>query len=300
MKRQFLIKSSDFFTDAAEKIGIFLGMPAFLVGVTIVSIGTSLPELASSVIAVIYKSTEIVAGNVIGSNITNILLVLGISAIIGKKLKITWELVHVDLPLLVGSAFLIYLMALDGAFTFFEGIILILGYSVYLNYVVSMQKKHNKKKKKIKQKLGWKTPLMLIISCVFIYIGARYTIESVIELSKLLDIGTEIMALTAIAIGTSLPELTVSIMAAKKGKPELAIGNVLGSNIFNSFAVIGVPALFGTLIVPQNLISFAFPVMIAATLLYFFITQYKEVVKWEGWLLVLIYIFFIGKILGII
>ena len=104
-----LIKASGYFTDSAERIGIFFGIPAFIVGVTIVSIGTSLPELVSSIFAVLRNSSEIVAGNVIGSNIANIFLVLGITAIIGKKLKITYELSHVDMPFLVGSAFLLML-----------------------------------------------------------------------------------------------------------------------------------------------------------------------------------------------
>ncbi|MFQ5887680.1 MAG: sodium:calcium antiporter [Candidatus Hydrothermarchaeales archaeon] len=100
-------------------------------------------------------------------------------------------------------------------------------------------------------------------------------------------------------MGTSLPELTVSITAARVGKPEIAIGNVLGSNIFNSLAVMGISALFGTLLIPQSILTFALPLMLIATLLYLFITQDRQITKWEGWLLLLFYLFFIGKILNL-
>ncbi|MAH32827.1 conjugal transfer protein TraR [archaeon] len=300
-----LIKASDYFTDSAEKIGIFFGLPAFIAGVTIVAVGTSLPELISSIFAVLRNSSEIVVGNVIGSNITNIFLILGIIAILSKKLKIAYELIHVDLPLLVGSAFLLAITIWDGIFSLGEAFLCIAGFLIYLNYTLNSEKRHKDKeiKKEMKglkiEKLGFKVWAILVISAFFIFLGAKYTIESVIELSEILNVGKEIIALTAVALGTSLPELTVSVAAIRKGKPEIAVGNVLGSNIFNSFLVMGIPALFGTLIIPNNILIFALPIMIIATLLFFFITQEKEITRWEGWLLVLFYVFFVGKIVGL-
>ena len=300
-----LIKSSDYFTDSAEKIGIFFGLPAFIAGVTIVAVGTSLPELISSIFAVLRNSSEIVVGNVIGSNITNIFLILGIIAILSKKLKIAYELIHVDLPLLVGSAFLLAITIWDGIFSLGEAFLCIAGFLIYLNYTLNSEKRHKDKeiKKEMKglkiEKLGFKVWAILVISAFFIFLGAKYTIESVIELSGILNVGKEIIALTAVALGTSLPELAVSVVAARKGKPEIAVGNILGSNIFNTFAVMGIPALFGTLIIPNNMLIFALPIMIIATLLFFFITQEKEITRWEGWLLVLFYVFFVGKIAGL-
>ena len=135
-----LIKSSEFFTEYAEKVGIYFGMPTFIFGVTIVSIGTSLPELISSIFAVIKGSSEIVVGNVIGSNIANIFLVLGIAAIICKKLKISYELSHVDFPLLIGSTFLLSVTILDGIFTISDGILCLFAFLVYLLYTFNTQK----------------------------------------------------------------------------------------------------------------------------------------------------------------
>jgi cation:H+ antiporter len=160
-------------------------------------------------------------------------------------------------------------------------------------------KKEMKKELTRKKRLDAKTIAVLAVSAVFIYIGAKYTIEAVINLSEIFSLGKEIIAASAVALGTSLPELTVSIIAARKGKPEIAVGNVLGSNIFNTFVVMGVPALFGTLIIPQNIITFALPMMLVATLLFFFIAQEKEVTKWEGYLLLLFYVFFIGKLFNL-
>ncbi len=299
-----LLKASDYFTDSAAKIGIKLGIPEFIVGLTIVAIGTSLPELVASIVAVLRQSSEIVAGNVIGSNIANVFLILGIAAIISKRIRVHYDLIHVDLPLFVGSAFLLAITIWDGVFTLAEGLIALAGVVLYLAFTVSEvgqteqvnDKKETKKQRLKKGKFESKAFIILVISAVFIYFGAHYTIESVLKISVILDIGKEIISISAVALGTSLPELLVCIKCARKGKPEMAVGNVLGSNIFNTFAVMGVPALLGNITVPDNLLMFGLPVMIIATLLFLFITQDKQITKWEGWLLVIFYVLFIGKI----
>lgn len=305
-----LIKASDYFTESAEKIGLFFGLPAFIVGVTIVAIGTSLPELVSSLISVFENSSEIVVGNVVGSNIANIFLVLGVAAIFSKKMNISFEIIHIDLPIFISSAVLLALFIWDGNFTFWEGIISLFALLIYMLYTISLREKSTKKSRKINKdvkkllakdkikgnNLPFKVWIVLVISAFFIYLGAKYTIESVINLSDILGIGKEIIAISAVALGTSLPELVVSISAARKGKAEMAIGNVLGSNVFNSLAVMGIPALFGTLIIPSSVLSFGLPVMILATFIYFVMTQDREITKWEGWFLTIFYLVFIGKV----
>jgi len=315
----FLIKSSDYFTDAAEKIGIWLGIPAFIVGVTIVSIGTSLPELASSIAAVFNPAvgaSSIVAGNVIGSNITNILLVLGIASLFVKKMKISWELISVDLPLLFGSAaVLIFLIFDDFIFwiishgltnlsnvkpqiTWLESITCIIGFMIYVTYTASNRpsKDHRVKRKK----LGWKTPVIIMASIAIIYFSAKYTVESVVHIGTIIGVSQAILAATAIAIGTSLPELMVTITAVRKKKFELAIGNVLGSNIFNTFMVIGIPGVLSAfspvsgLAVDTSIWLIALPFMLAATFLYIFMTQDNTLTRYEGLMLLLMYVIFIG------
>ena len=294
-----LIKFSDFFTESAGKIGVFLGFSPFIVGVTIVAIGTSLPELISSLIAVSQNSTEIVAGNVIGSNIANIFLIIGVATVISSPLKISYNLLNVDLPLFVGSAFLLYFTLSDGRFTFGEAILCIIGYIVHLTYTVRCgQIESEINPDNVGRQPGYliKQLLFLVVCSGGMYVGAQYTIQAIIKLSELLNVGKEIIAVSAVALGTSLPELAVTFAAARKGDPEVAIGNVLGSNIFNSLIVMGIPGLFTELQIPLLLRDEGLPMLLAATLLFFFVTQDKQVTKWEGWLFFVLYAWFIGDL----
>jgi cation:H+ antiporter len=310
-----LVKASDRFTDSAERIGISFGISPFIIGVTIVAVGTSTPELVSSILAVMKGSSEIVAGNVMGSNVTNILLILGLSAIVGKKMVTSYELANVDLPLFVGSALLLSLMVVDGVFAIAEAILSLALFLVYLLYAISVERVADEAMERSmeemeaagagavrpkKRRLDPKVYLTLVASVFFLYIGANYTVVSVVKLSEMVGIGTEIIAASAVALGTSLPELVVSVKAAAMNKPELAIGNILGSNIFNALGIMGVSALFGTLVIPETITSFVMPMMIVATLLYFVIIWEKEITLWEGWMLVIFYIFFLGKLFGLI
>lgn len=305
-----LLKASNYLTDSAEEIGLFFKLPAFIIGVTIVAFGTSLPELISSIFAVIQGSSEIVSGNVVGSNITNIFLILGIAAIIAKKIKVDHEMINVDLPILMGSAFLMGLMVMDGKFTFIEAILSIGGLLIYLFHTVTVKKTAGKKddamEKDLKEEFSGiklrefpiKSLAMLLVSMGFLFIGARYTIESAVKLSELLNIGKEVIAGTVIALGTSLPELAVSVAAARRGKADIVVGNVLGSNIFNALGVLGIAGLFGIVTIPMSILTFGLPMLVIATILYLFITQDKEITRWEGGFLLILYIFYIGKLFG--
>lgn len=305
----FLVKSSDAFTGAAERIGLSKGVSPFVIGITVVALGTSLPELMSSILAVIQGSPEIVVGNVVGSNIANILLILGASAYFSKGISVDRDLVRVDLPLLIGSAFVLVIAAWDGAFTAVEGAISILALVVYLHYTVAEKDEEEsefteevleeaEEREQGNGHVGWTTYGVLLGSIVFIFLGARYTVTSIVEIAGLLGIGAEFVAVTAVAIGTSLPELVVSITAARKGQPEIAVGNILGSNIFNALAVMGVPSFIGVLTIPSSILSFGLPVMVIATLMYFFTTQNREITRWEGATLLLMYLLFIYALLG--
>ena len=254
-----LIKGSNYFINAAEKIGLYFGMPIFIVGATIIALGTSLPEVITSVFSVLKDSSEIVIGNVVGSNIANILLVLGITAILARKLVFDYKFIHIDLPLLVISALLLSVFILDGSLNLIEGLLFIGGIAVYFAYSIrNARKKHHITLVKEEvmgietRKIQRKTIFVLIGGAFLIYLGANFTIESIIELSSFFNIGKEVIAITAVAIGTSLPELAVSITAIKKKKPEVAIGTLFGSNIFNTFGVMGIAALFGTLVIPER------------------------------------------------
>ena len=295
-----LLKASDFFIDAAEKISLFLGVPPFIIGVTIVALGTSLPELVSSIIAVMNNASEIVVSNVIGSNIANVLLVMGTIAVIGRRMVLNLDLSRMDIGMFLGSAVVLTVTIWDGEFTFYEGLICVLGLLAYLFATFESGRKIRNQQKAeanyVSPKFEWQVIPVLIVSGFFIYLSAKYNIESIIVLSGLLNIGTDVIAQSAVAIGTSLPELLVSISAVKKNNGEMAVGNILGSNIFNVFAVMGIPGLIGTLSIPPEIISFSLPIMIVATFLYFFIINDKRVFLWQGVFLLVFYLFFIVKI----
>jgi cation:H+ antiporter len=302
-----LLKSSDYFTSAAERIGLKLGISAFILGVTVVALGTSLPELISSIFAVSSGASEIVIGNVVGSNIANILLILGVIAIFAKKLKTDHELLEVDLPILFASTLYVLMVSFDGVITLMEGVIGILGIVVYFVFAGTYAHKSHKNEEKkvlaekaILEREGILAQfLIILLSGFFIYLGAKYTVESIIQISTILNIAKEIIAVSAVAIGTSLPELAVGIQAARRGNAGMAFGNVLGSNIFNSFAVLGISALFGTLVVPASMLMFSIPVLIGVSLLYIFTVQDKQLTIWEGIIFLLAYVLYIGKIFGL-
>jgi cation:H+ antiporter len=293
-----LVKGSDWFTDAAEHLSHRLGISPFIIGVTVVSIGTSLPELASSIAAVVMGESSIVTGNVMGSNIANIFLVLGAGAIVAGNLKSKWEMRKVDLPILFAATFLLAMMVIDGSFSFYEGIFLLVGYGVYLHYLHHQHRLEDAKLKKTKGNWLRKVILPLLGGGLLVYFGATYTVQSVIEIASRTAISSGTIAVTAIALGTSLPELMVTVVAVLKKKQEMALGNVLGSNIFNIFGVMGISSLFGTLIVPYELLTFALPMLVVATFMMYFVTaQDKTVTKWEGCLLLLLYAFFVIMLL---
>lgn len=298
-----LIFSSDWFIDAAEKIGLYFKIPSFVIGVIIVGIGTSLPELASSIASVLKGNSEIVIGNVVGSNITNIFLVMGVGAFVGKKFKLEFDILKSDIPFLLSSAILLSLMVLDHNYSFAEALISIIllityVYTSFKNGTISEEIHEIEESEE--HKLTIFTWVMLFIAPALIAFGATWTVNSVIEISQIIGIGTEIIALSAVALGTSLPEVLVTIQAARKGNPEMAVGNVIGSNIFNTLAVMGVSGLFGKLDIPDEIVSFHIPMFLGATVIMIVIVSDKKVFRFEGIILLLFYLFFLGNTFGLI
>ena len=284
-----LLRASDWFIDSAEQIGLSLGISPFIIGVTIVAFGTSLPELATSIASVFKGESGIVVGNVVGSNITNIALVLGLTAIMSKRIELKYNIWHIDMPYLWGSAFLLYFVLADMHFSFAEALLFIGGIVLFLAYSF----KSDEEEEKIEgAKVSARTYIMLVVGGVLVWLGADYTIYSISALSTIAGIKPEIIALSAVALGTSLPEVIVSINAARRGKASIAVGNVLGSNIFNTYVVMAIPSFFGTLEIPENINSVFLPLMIAMTVLFGVVANNKKITRWEGGLLLMFYIFF--------
>lgn len=289
-----LVKSADYFTDSAEKIGLYFKLSPFIVGITIVSIGTSLPELVTSFFAVLDRHSTIVAGNIAGSNIANIFLVLGLSAVVSKGLLTKHDIMNVDLPMLAASAFFLYICSYDGIFDYKEGILSLLSLAVYMVYAA--KSKRMSFENIAIERLELKTPIILIISIIFLNISAKYTVYNIIEISKSVNISTSTIAASVVAIGTSLPELMVSLNAAKKGNLEMSIGNVIGSNIFNTFGIMGVISFIGDIRVDASTVNLSLPVMIAATLLIVFALQNRAMSRWMGYMFLVFYALYLMEL----
>lgn len=287
-----LLIASDRFIDSAEKIGLSLGISPFIVGVTIVAFGTSLPELATSIASVYRGASEFVVGNVIGSNITNILLVLGLTVMVGKEIKLDFDIWKIDMPLLIGSAVLMYFTLLDQHLSLVECFIYLAALVAFLTNSVAGNEQENEESKKIRLK----DVFTLLLGGVFVFLGAKYTIYGIVDFSERVGIGAEIISLSFVALGTSLPEVAVSMSAAKKGKHAIAVGNVLGSNIFNTYAVMAIPSFFGELVIPDSIMGMSLPLMLCVTLIFGAMTFSKKITFWEGVLLLLFYVFFLSEL----
>lgn len=294
-----LVKAADYFIEAAEKIGTVLGVNPFIIGVTIVALGTSLPELVTSLIAVTKGSSEIVIGNVVGSNIANFGLVMALVAIFTRKLDLKFEVLIVEIPFFLGSAFLVSIMMGDLVFDRYDAVIACLGMILFLIYTIKGHGYGEEEERPSERKLPAATIVVFVLSGAAIYLSAEFNIRSVLKIAEVLHIGTEVVAQTAVALGTSLPELLVSIAAAKRKNIEIAVGNLIGSNIFNSFAVLGIPALIAPLTVPKEIMNFSVPLMLAISLIFFVMMITNKVNRWQGWLLLLSYIFFLVNIVKI-
>lgn len=303
-----LIKSADWFTEAAEKIGEAFHISPFVIGITIVSIGTSLPELATSIIGLWRGDSTIAIANAVGSNIANIFLVVGIAAIVGGTLKVTRSLIDIDLPLLLGVTLLVTFMLWDGNMVWQEGVIAIIFYIVYVVYSVKVSEKRDYvpfvnrfhlERKVHHIEIPWPAVGILGLGAVGVYFGADWTVKATLKIAEILQVNSSAVVMSALAVGTSLPELIVSATAAFKGKFEIALGNVFGSNIFNLLMVIGVPALFAPLVVDQNSLLIGLPVMLLATILYTFSGISQKINKWEGIIYIFLYFVFVVKLFNL-
>jgi len=304
-----LVLSADYFTESAEKIGLYFGLSSFIVGATIVSIGSSLPELATSFITILSgdpNQTSFPIDNIIGSNIANCLLVGGLAAIAVKTLKVKQQLIDVDLPFFFISTALFLLFISDRVFDWKEAIISLLLLGIFIVYTINTEDDEEEKKsseknlKSKKEKLTFSVFAILIAGVLGIYFSADYTVTSVLKLADLLGIESSVITLLAVAIGTSLPEIIISTRAALKGNHSVALGNIFGSNTFNVLAVAGIPAFVGNLTVSDKAFTYGIPFLAVTSLAFIFVTTDDKIKNWEGAALLVIYVAFTGKILGVL
>lgn len=300
-----LVKGADWVLDNSKKIGLALGLSPFIIGVVILGFGTSAPELVSSIFAVLQKATEIPVANAIGSNIANILLVVGLSAVVARgRFEATKSLIDLEIPLLILATSYFFGVAYDGVVTPVEGIFLLAGFVVYILYTLlsgngeSAVAALETEEEKAGKRITLSDIFFLVVGFALLIFGAQYLVESVLVLSQSLGISVGVITLLAVALGTSLPELVVSIKAALSGNAEVSIGNIFGSNIFNLLLVVGVPALITPLAIDTVTLTVALPAMLVATILFVISGLSQRIHSWEGMFYLLLYALFVAKIFG--
>lgn len=286
-----LIKGADFFVDGAAGVADKFGIPQIIIGLTIVAIGTSAPEAAVSITSAIKGSASLAVGNVLGSNIINVLLILGLTAVI-KPIKMQASTYKYELPFVMFSTVLLAVLAIiGGSINFVDGIILCVFLALFFVYLfksaksgktdlVEMPKEGDAN---AKSKPIWLLILLILIGGAMIVIGSNLTVDSASFIAAKFGMSERLIGLTIVAFGTSLPELVTSAVAAKKGNSDIAIGNIVGSNIFNILFILGITALITNVPFAMNF-TFDAAVALAALVLLFILVSNKEktLKRWGG------------------
>lgn len=299
-----LIKGADIFVDGASSIAGNFKVSKMLIGLTIVAFGTSAPEFAVSVKSIVSGNYDIVFGNVIGSNILNILLILGVSSMF-HSLTVKNNTVKKELPITMLITTLFSVLLLDSlfdntknAFTRSDGIILILFFSVFIYYLISLARNKIDEKQTEEYMPLIKSFAFTIVGIVSIVLGSNVVVDSASKIALTMGVSQKLISLTIIALGTSLPELVTSVTATKKGEFDIAIGNVVGSNIFNIGLVIGLPvAIFGgTNQIGFNIIDLVV-MLISAVLLFAFSYKNYKITKKEGLVFLILFVIYYSYVI---
>ncbi|MGN0318413.1 MAG: calcium/sodium antiporter [Lachnospira sp.] len=237
-----LVKGSDYFVDGSASVAAHMGIPQLIIGLTIVAMGTSAPEAAVSITAAFQGSADITIGNIVGSNILNIFIILGIaSAII--PIAVAKSTIRYEIPYMIIITAVLLALGYDGMISFFDGIILWALFILYLTYLFISARKNKESNDAIKNVKGFLQAVYIIGGLAAILVGSKFAVYGATQIARLVGISERFIGLTIVALGTSLPELFTSVIAARKGNADIAIGNIVGSNIFNILFVVGTAAL---------------------------------------------------------
>lgn len=284
-----LVKGADWFVEGVAGIAEKFGIPQLVIGLTIVAMGTSAPEAAVSIASALKGSAGITIGNVVGSNIMNILVILGLTAVI-TNVTVQKSTIRYEIPFMLAITLVMLGLGMTGGnITFAEGIVLWLLFIAYFIYLFFMAKKKKEEPEEEKPQPIWKLLLMGIVGAVMVVWGADFTVDAASAIAKMFGMSDRLIGLTIVAFGTSLPEFVTSVTAARKGKADIAIGNIVGSNIFNILFVVGTtalvtPVIFESKFVIDTLVAFA-----AGILLWLGVIRHKELRRPAGIIMLLAY-----------
>ena len=286
-----LVKGADWFVEGASGIADKFGIPQLVIGLTIVAMGTSAPETAVSITAALKGNAAIAVGNVVGSNILNVLIILGISSVI-TSIAVAKTTVRYEIPIMLAITLLLLVFGANGGtICLWEGIVLLLCFVGYLAYMFVMVKKGEMQAEEMEtgKKPLWKMILGAVVGLGLIILGSDVTVDAATALAKIFGMSEKFIGLTVVALGTSLPELFTSVIAAKKGKADIAIGNIVGSNIFNILFVLGtssliIPIIFEMSFVVDCLVAFA-----AGLVLWLCVFRKKKLGRLDGVIMLVCY-----------
>lgn len=289
----FLVKGADWFVEGAGKVAEKFGIPQLVIGLTIVAMGTSLPEAAVSVSAALKGSADITIGNVVGSNIMNVLVILGLTSVI-RPIAVQKSTVKYEIPFVaLISVFLLALGYSDHVVGRADGVILWVLFIAYLLYLFKMAKSGEYVPEELpdedKPIPVWKMVLLIIVGAVMIVLGSDMAVDAASELARIFGMSERLIGLTIVAFGTSLPELVTSVTAAVRGKADIAVGNIVGSNIFNILFVVGTSALITPVVYASNFLVDSIVCIVTMILLWLCVFRNRKLGRAGGTVMLLCY-----------
>ena len=291
-----VLKGADWLTDGAVNIASRFGVSQMVIGLTIVAMGTSMPELCVSMVSALKGTPDLAVGNVVGSNTLNTLLIVGCSALVAP-IMVKRSSVRRDIPFAVLASLLMLIFCLDGGIDRLDATLLFILFAVFMFVTVKYGKNEGTEAKTTAAPLG-KATLLLVVGLVCLILGSNLFVDNASFIASTLGVSDAVIGLTIVAGGTSLPELATSMVSAKKGNSDIAIGNVIGSNVFNILMIIGVTGLVKPMHI-KGITSLDLIVMLASILLLWFFcrTTYK-VKRWEGAVLAISYIAYLAWLIA--
>ncbi|MBQ7802030.1 MAG: calcium/sodium antiporter [Oscillospiraceae bacterium] len=283
-----LVKGADWFVDGASGIAAKMHIPQLVIGLTIVAMGTSAPEAAVSISAALKGSADITIGNIVGSNILNILIILGLASAI-VPVAVAKSTIRIDIPYMLAITAVLFLLGWDGTITLVDGLILLVLFAAYLAYMLYMAKRGNDEGEPVKDLKLWQALLLTAVGLVLIVLGANFAVDAATALARIFGLSERFIGLTIVALGTSLPELFTSVTAARKGNADIAIGNIVGSNIFNILFIVGLSAMIVPVPFVSNFLIDTLVAIAAGILLLVCSLREKKLVRWHGIVMLLCY-----------
>ena len=292
-----VLTGADRLTEGASALARKMNIPEIIIGLTIVAAGTSAPELFVSLVSALKGTPDLAVGNVVGSNTMNAMLIVGCAAMVAPMV-ISRSTVKKDIPFSVGASMLLILLAFDSFMSRIDGIILLIGFAVFMAYTLLQAKKGQVEDAgEVKQINPWLSTLYVVLGLAMLVAGSNLFVDSASSVAYALDVSEGVVGLTVVAGGTSLPELATSVVAARKGQSAMAIGNVIGSNVFNILLILGLTAT----VCPMQIggITMVDMSMMVASMLLLWLFSYTKltVARWEGAVLTTVYLAYLGWLL---